>query len=198
MDFCLQHLICYEENPAFLDRIFVSNETWCHYCTPKSKKTSMQWKHSSSPPPRKSKATITAQKKMLSFFLDCRGSLLIEFLPQGRITKLRKAIKNKQPGLLTQGVVVLHDNVCPYISKETQRALNTLRWEVLEHSPYSLDMSPCDFHIFGSLKRALNEKHFHSDDGMKVAMQDFLRNQPQSFYGKAVAATLGPVFQCPW
>ena len=106
-----------------------SDDTWCHHYTPKSEKTSMQWKHSSSPPPRKSKATITARKVMLSIFFDCRGPLLIEFLPQGStinsaqycstLTKLRKAIKNKRLGLLSQGVILLHDNTHPYVSQET-------------------------------------------------------------------------------
>ena len=44
----------------------------------------------------------------------------------------------------------------------------------------------CDFHIFWTLKRSLQEKRFHSDDGVKEAVQDFLRNQPQSFYDKGI------------
>ena len=156
----------------------------------------MQWKHSSSPPPQKSKATITARKVMLSFFFDCRGPLLIEFLPQGStinsaqycstLTKLRKAIKNKRLGLLRQGVILLHDNAHPYVSQETQRTLNTFRWDVLEHLSYSPDMSSCDFHIFRSLKRALQLKPLHSDDRVKEAVQYFLWNQPQTFYGKDI------------
>ena len=51
------------------------------------------------------------------------------------LTKLRKAIKNKRPGLLTRGVILLHDNIRPHVSQETQRILNTFRWKVLEHSP---------------------------------------------------------------
>ena len=145
MGFCLKHLIRYEEDLAFLDRTVGGDETWCHHYAPESKKTSMQWKHSSSPSPRKSKATITARKVMLSFFFDCRGQLLIEFLLQGStinsaqycstMKKLRKAIKNKRPDLLTQGVILLHDSFLSHVSQETQRILNTFRWEVLEYSP---------------------------------------------------------------
>ena len=83
LGFCLQHLIHYEENPAFLDCIIAGDETWCHHYTSQSKKMNMQWKYSSPPPPRKSKATITAWKVMLSFFFDCHGPLLWEFLLQG-------------------------------------------------------------------------------------------------------------------
>ena len=108
MHFCLKHLIRYEENAAFLDRIVAGDETWCHHYTPESKKTSMQYKHCSSLPQRKLKVMVTARKVMLSFFFD--GSLLNEFLPQesninpaqyyNALTKLRKD-KNKCPDLLT-------------------------------------------------------------------------------------------------
>jgi len=84
MGFCLQHLIPYEKNTTFLDRIIAGDASWCHLYVLESKKMSMQWKHSSSPSPQKSKAMITAQKVMLSFLFNCRGPLLIEFLPQGR------------------------------------------------------------------------------------------------------------------
>lgn len=103
MGFCLQQLIRYEENPAFLDCIAAGDETWYHYYTPESKKTNMQWKYSLSPPRQKLKATITARKVMLSFIFDCHGPLLIEFLTQGStinsaqyytiLVKLGKAIK---------------------------------------------------------------------------------------------------------
>ncbi|CAL1279633.1 unnamed protein product [Larinioides sclopetarius] len=57
--------------------------SWCHHYASEFMKMSMQWRHASSPPPRKSKAIVTAWKKILSFFFDCRGPFLIEFLPQG-------------------------------------------------------------------------------------------------------------------
>ncbi|GBM98457.1 hypothetical protein AVEN_185984-1 [Araneus ventricosus] len=116
---------CVRCNDAF-DATFVGDASWCYNYTPESKKTSMQWKHTSSPPPRKSKATATARKVVLSFFFDCRGPLLIDFLPQGStinstqycsaLTKLRKAIRRKRPGLLAQQVILLHDNARAHVS----------------------------------------------------------------------------------
>ncbi|GBN22449.1 Histone-lysine N-methyltransferase SETMAR [Araneus ventricosus] len=129
-------------------------------------------------------------------FFDCRGPLLIDFLHQGStinstqycstLTKLRKAIKSKRPGLLTQQVILLHDNARPHVSRETQTTLQNFRWEVLEHPPYSPDLSPYDFHIFGPLKRALQGTRFHSDDEVKKAVQNFLKNQPRSFYSNDI------------
>ena len=51
-------------------------------------------------------------------------------------------------------------------------------------------MPPCDFHIFRPLKRALQLKPFHLDDGVKEAVEYFLRNQPQTFYGKGIKLLL--------
>ncbi|XP_011865779.1 PREDICTED: histone-lysine N-methyltransferase SETMAR-like [Vollenhovia emeryi] len=37
------------------------------------------------------------------------------------------------------------------------------RWEALTHPPYSPDLSPCDFHIFGALKKDIRGRRFASD-----------------------------------
>ncbi|GBM73994.1 hypothetical protein AVEN_21147-1 [Araneus ventricosus] len=58
-------------------------------------------------------------------------------------------------GLLCSGMVSLHDNAQPHTATRTIRKLTKIRWRVLEHQPYSPDLSPCDFHVFGSLKKAL-------------------------------------------
>ncbi|GBM01336.1 Histone-lysine N-methyltransferase SETMAR [Araneus ventricosus] len=110
---------------------------------------------------------------------------MIDLLPQrstidstqycSTLKKPRKAIRS----LLT---LLLHDNARPHVSFETQTTLQNFRSGVLEHPSYSPDLSPCDFHIFGPLKRALQATLFYSDDEVKEAVQDFLKNQPRSSY----------------
>ncbi|GFY09120.1 hypothetical protein TNCV_4663111 [Trichonephila clavipes] len=59
----------------------------------------------------------------------------------------------------------------PYVSRETKATLEKkMRWEMLEHSPYCVDLSPCDFYVFRPLKIALR---FYLDNEMKEAGQDF-------------------------
>ena len=55
MGLALQHLFRYQEDPAFMERIVTGDETWCHHYEPETKRDSMQWKHASSPPPKKFK-----------------------------------------------------------------------------------------------------------------------------------------------
>ncbi|GFV57064.1 uncharacterized protein TNCV_2931871 [Trichonephila clavipes] len=69
-----------KEDPAFMKRIVTGDETWCHHYEPETKRDSMQWKHASSPPPKKFRAVKSAGKVLLTVFFDVQGPLLGEFL----------------------------------------------------------------------------------------------------------------------
>jgi hypothetical protein len=49
----LNNMLCYQEDPAFLDNTVTGDETWIHHITPETKRHFMmwkhQWKHQSSP-----------------------------------------------------------------------------------------------------------------------------------------------------
>jgi len=62
-------------------RIVTGDETWIHNYDPESKQQSMQWKHASSPRPRKFKVQASAGKIMCTIFWDAEGILLIDFMP---------------------------------------------------------------------------------------------------------------------
>ena len=60
---------------------------------------------------------------------------------------------NKRQKLLTEGVVLLHDNAQSHVFRVTHLKRAKFYWEQLDHLHYSPYMSPCDFHVFGSLKK---------------------------------------------
>jgi hypothetical protein len=47
---------------------------------------------------------------------------------------------------------------------KTREAITILGCTVLPHPPYSPDLAPSDFHLFGSLKDAISGKRFGGDD----------------------------------
>jgi len=65
----------------FLKRIVTGDETWIHHYDPESKQQRMQWKHATSPSPRKFKVQASAGKVMCTIFWDAEGVLLIDFMP---------------------------------------------------------------------------------------------------------------------
>ena len=77
---------------------------------------------------------------------------------------LRRTIKSKRPGLLSDGFNLLHDNVRPHTANLVRDKLHIFGCETLQHPPYSPDLSPCDYHIFGDLKKNIRGRRFHSDE----------------------------------
>jgi histone-lysine N-methyltransferase SETMAR len=69
------------------------------------------------------------------------------------------AIHRKRPGLLRKGVTLLHD-ARPQTANRTRELLRHYNWEVLDHPPYSPDLAPSDFHLFGPLKKHLGGRRF--------------------------------------
>jgi len=65
-----------------MKHIVTGDEAWIHHYDPKSKQQTMQWKHASSPSPRKFKVQASAGKIMCTIFWDAEGILLIDFMPQ--------------------------------------------------------------------------------------------------------------------
>ena len=56
------------EGDDFLSRIITTDETWVHHYIPESKNVSVEWRHSSSPPPKKFKRQPSAGKVMATVF----------------------------------------------------------------------------------------------------------------------------------
>ena len=54
------------------------------------------------------------------------------------------------------------------------------------HPPYSPDLSPCDYHLFGPLKQALGGKRFDDDTGVKEFMCNWVQPCSSSFFREGV------------
>jgi hypothetical protein len=46
----------------------------------------------------------------------------------------------------------IHDNTRPHTAEKTKKLLEKFGWENLDHSPYSPDLAPSDFHLFPTMK----------------------------------------------
>jgi hypothetical protein len=80
---------------------------------------------------------------------------------------MRIKIKYKHPGKLRDAIILLHINTCPHVAHRVQSKLNAMRWEVFTQPAYNLDLSPCNFHIFGPLKKDLKGCMFTLGDNVQ-------------------------------
>jgi histone-lysine N-methyltransferase SETMAR len=65
---------------------------------------------------------------------------------------------------MARGVLLHPDNARPHTSRATQERIQDLQWELLEHPPYSPDMAPSDFHLFGLPENHLGGKRFTDNE----------------------------------
>jgi len=98
------------------------------------------------------------------------------------VNELKPTIQSKCQGLLSKGVFLLHDNASPHRAAHTVDTLSALKFEVLKHPPYSPDLAPLDFHLFGPMKEHLRSQKFADDNKVMEAVQSWLKAMPKSFF----------------
>jgi histone-lysine N-methyltransferase SETMAR len=108
---------------------------------------------SNSPSTIKFKVIPSGGKVMLTMFWDSQAVLLAHFQKCGKnmnsasycevLLKHWDTIHRKHLGWQARGVLLHQDNARPHA---TQERIKGLQWELLEHLPYSADLTPSDFH----------------------------------------------------
>jgi len=152
----------------------------------------MEWRHSGSPRPKKFRVQKSAGKFLASNFWDQGSILLIDYLRKGQTIKakyyssllvqLKDILKGKRRSKLTKGVLFLHDNAPAHRALATQKKLAYLDFQCLDHTSYSPDLAPSDYHLFPGLKKQLKGRHFSSDAEVIATVETWLDGQPSDFF----------------
>ena len=102
-------------------------------------------------------------KVMLTVMFSRKGILLVDFLPFGQkfnsqymtsvvLSKLVAKIKESNPAKGTRGWSLHLDNCPVHNCRVTSNAIENSGFSRLPHPPYSPDLAPSDFSLFGYLK----------------------------------------------
>ena len=187
----------------FVERFLTQDKCWVHHFQPETKRQSMQWKHSTSPAPKKAKVVSFAGKMMVSVFWDAKGIAYIDYLQKGKtingeyyaklLRELRQAIKSKKPGKQTKDVLLHQDNAPAHKSLVAMSAVHDRGFELIDHPPYSPDLASSDYFLFPNLKKHLAGKLYKSDDDVISAVEDFSEGQEENFYATGIQALMEEV-----
>ena len=168
------------------------DETWIHHWDPESRQDTMEWTDHNSPPPKKVRTQPSAAKIMVTIFWDSLGVLLIDYMPHkttisgeyyaALMDRLHESIKEKRRGKLRKGVLLLHDNAPVHTARVARRAILNCGFEELYQPPYSPDLAPSDYYLFGHLKKELRGKRFADDNELKSAIEHWLESRGENFY----------------
>ncbi|UYV64612.1 hypothetical protein LAZ67_3001311 [Cordylochernes scorpioides] len=125
-----------------------------------TKAQSSQWKLPHEPRPKKARQVRSNVKVLLTVFLDCRGVVHHEFLPQGRTNK---------------NWLLHHDNAPAHTSLLVRDFLAKNNTLMMPQPPYSPDLAPCDFFLFPKLKRPMKGRRYAKLDEIKTASKEELK-----------------------
>jgi len=93
-----------------------------------------------------------------------------DFVVQTLIPELESAIRTTRPIIGLSGTKLHWDNARPHTSKLTTDTLAAKGLTILQHPPYSPDLAPCDFFLFGHIKQSLMGRQFESSDEIVSAI----------------------------
>ena len=141
-----------EDYEGFKNRLVTGDETWVYPYDPESKRQTMKWRQPHEPHPRKFKTSRSTKKIMVTVFWNAKGVIHIDYLQSqktitgeyyaGLLHHLPRSIKEKRRGLISAGVLLLHDNASPHTSRLAKAALQECGFQKVPHPTYSPDLAP--------------------------------------------------------
>ena len=102
--------------------------------------------------------------------------------------RLSRALKDEWPQYNDRHdkVILQHDNARPHVVKPIKTYLETLKWEVLPHPPYSPDIAPSDYHLFRSMTHGLADQHFRSYEEVKNWVDSWIVSKDDQFFLRGI------------
>ena len=138
----------------------------------------------------------SAGEVMCTVFWDAQGIILLYILEPGATVNseryIKTSIKLKVRIARTRSkkktFFLQHDNARPQASLKTTECVANFGWTVLPHPPYSLDLAPSDFHLFGPLERGLQGQHFVDNNVVIDAVKKWTAKAGREFYQRRIQA----------
>jgi len=117
-----------------------------------------------------------------------RSETITGDLHRKQLMHLSRALKDKrsQYNERHDKVILQHDNARPHIAKSVKTYLETLKWEVLPHSPYSPDIAPSDYHLFRSMAYGLADQHLRSYEEVKNWIVTWIASKHEQFFRRGI------------
>jgi transposase len=126
---------------------------------------------------------------MVSAYFSRCGFVFVEFLPMGQkynsqfftetvLPSIEKKLAECRPKLRTTAAHLHVDNAKPHTSKLSIEKIEELGFILVHQPPYSPDLAPCDFFLFGHLKQHMEGNHFTREDQVIVAVREVFDKIP--------------------
>ncbi len=147
------------------------DETWICVFEPELKSQSNVWGSHRERHPQEVRRQQSKVKQMVVLVYDYLGVTASYNVSQGTTMNvemnkdflcytLQPKICKNWPGVLEEGVIILHNNCQVHAACIIVDLLRKYGWQILPHPPYSPDLSPCDYDLNPKLKESMHEVRF--------------------------------------
>ncbi len=173
-----------QHQPDLLKKVICTDESWVHVYSPELKSRSSQWLPKGSRHPQKALRSRSAKKTLLTVFYDWRGIIYFEFTDHtvsaedyiSTLSRFRERVRLYRPELWESGDWYLQqDNAPAHTAILTIAYFGEHDMDLLNHPPYSLDLAPCNYFMFLTLKASLRGRRFENVDDLQNAVKQELR-----------------------
>ena len=140
-------------NPRCLQEIVTGDETWIYHFQPDSKAKNKVWVSSEGGRPVIACRCKTSNRMLYAIFFDSKGpvpqipdpkgsSVTGKIYRESVLTQLVDFYQKRRPRAGVRGIKLLHDNAPAHKSATVQEYLKESGLDVLDHPPYSPNLSP--------------------------------------------------------
>lgn len=133
------------------------------------------------------------KKTMVTIFFNADGVQLIDVKPKGIkinsnyfinmiLQKLADLDVVKKAKNQKQQMLLHFDNAPSHNAKVVESFIAKTTFERIPHPPYSPDLAPSDFGLFGTVKDYFKGREFESEEELLSAINEFLTSKSKQFF----------------
>ncbi|GFS18619.1 transposase, partial [Elysia marginata] len=139
--------------PKRLSHIVPGDETCFPFFIIPPKRLNRMWVDGQGDRPVALRPGFQSRKRMFTVFFNYSGPLVVDILPQdttmtvtyyvqNMLSKVKSAINEQRPKVITSRTLLLHDNAGPHQARATTQSLRELVIQLLHHPAYSPNLAP--------------------------------------------------------
>ena len=179
-----------------MEKIVTGDETWIYHFQRDAKTKNKVWVSSEGNRPVIARRCKTSNRMLYAIFFYSKGPVFQipvlkgscvtgKFYRQSVLTQLVDFYQKRRLCTGVRGIKLLHDNTPTHKSAMVREYLKESGLDVLDHPPFSPDLSLCDFWLFPRLTEMLAGLHFESRCGIGSAVYQCLQHIHKEDYGAA-------------
>ena len=98
------------------------------------------------------------------------------------LDQLDSKIREKRHGLQKKKILFHQDNAPAHTAQKPITKITELKYELMQHPPYSSDLALSDFWLFPHLKKFLRVKHFSSNEEVIAVVEEYFAGLAESHF----------------